>query len=259
MGYKDLTSAEMIAISGDWISADTEAGKLFRATKQLDSVYQFITAAHEGLGASQVVGDSTVERELQALAEKNAELDARHDKLVRCIWKTLNALAEGAKTKARATLYLDTAKAIFPDGASSTQATYAGQAGNAALVEQRLKPEHKEMLAAITTPDGTLAQHVSRWKKRALELGESDKERARLVAQKDAGVTRADAQVARTEWVRAADLLVRTLRMAKLTPAELETLTGPLTKAVERATKRGKGGGEEDPEDGEGGPEGAGV
>lgn len=258
MGYKDLTSAEMTTISGEWVSADTDAGKLFRTTKQLDSVYQFIGAAHEGLGASQVVGDSTLERELQALAEKNAELDARHDKLVRCIWKTLNALAEGAKTKARATLYLDTAKALFPDGASSTQATYAGQAGNAALVDQRLKPEHKELLASINTPDGTLAQHVSRWKKRAHELGESDKERTRLLAQKEAGVTKADAQVARTEWVRAADLLVRTLRMAKLTPEQVETLTGPLTKAVDRASKRGKGGGEEDPEEGEGGTSGEG-
>ena len=254
MGYKDLTSAEMTTLSGDWIAEASEAGKVFRGTKKLSSVYQFIAEAHEGLGASQVVGDSTNERELQALAEKNAELDRRHDALVRCIWKMLNARADGAKTKERAALYLDTAKALFPDGAASTQVSYAAQAGNAELVEKRLKAEHKKLLLEIVTPDGPLSQHVSRWQKRARELGASDQERARLVAQKEAGVSKADAHNARIEWVRAVDVLVKTIRLAKLTPEQVELLTGPLTKAVDRATRRGKGAdGADEPEDGEGG------
>ena len=262
MGYKDLTSAEMIAISGDWLSDDSDAGNLFRKTKKLAAVYQFIADAHEALGSTQVVGDSTLDRELAALAEKNVVLDRKHDALLRCTWKTLNALAEGAKTKARAALYLDTAKALFPGGAASTQASYAAQAGQAELVEKRLTPEHKKLLSEIITPDGPLSQHVSRWQKVARELGESDKERTRLLAQKEVGVTKADAQGARTDWVRAVDVLVKTIRLAKLTPEENELLTGGLTKAVDRATRRGKGGGgEDDPEDegGGGGVGGGGV
>ena len=249
MGYKDLTSAEMTDISGDWVSEKTAAGQLFRETKKLASIYVFIAEAHEGLAAAQVVGSSANDRELQALAEKNVELDRCHDALVRCIWKTLHGLAEGAKTKARAALYLDTAMAIFPDGAASAQKTYAAQAGNAELVEKRLTPEHKQLLSEIVTPDGPLSQHVSRWQKRARELGASDKERTRLLAQKETGVTKMDAQNARTEWVRAVDVFVKTVRLAKLTPEEVETLTGQLTKAVDRATRRGKGpGGSDDDE-----------
>ena len=118
--------------------------------------------------------------------------------------------------------------------------------------EARLTPEHKKLLAEIVTPDGPFAQYVSRWQKLARELGASDKERTRLLAQKGFGATKTDAQNARTEWVRAVDVLVKTIRLAKLTPEQAELLTGPLTKAVDSATRRGKGG-EDEPEEGGGG------
>ena len=45
-------SDDMTTLSGDWLSEESEAGKLFRGTKKLSSVYVFIAEAHEGLASS---------------------------------------------------------------------------------------------------------------------------------------------------------------------------------------------------------------
>lgn len=239
MGLKDLSTAEMLDISGVWLEASTPGGGLIAKTKSLSNLVVFVQEAHDGLSQSQIPAANPNEKKLKELADKNVKLDRRHDAVARCIIRVLGGLAEGAKNSERRELYLDTSAALFPDGLASTQKSYAGQAGNAAEVDKRLEPKHRELLASIVTPDGKLSEHVARWRKRAKELGDSDKERTRLAAEKTDGVTKGDVVEARNQWIRAADVLVRAIPLAKLSEEDALKITQGLTKATDRATRRG--------------------
>ena len=105
-------------------------------------------------------------------------------------------------------------------------------------------------VASVTTPEGSLNDLVGRWRKAARELGDSDKERTRLLEVKPEGATKADMLQARHAWGRAVDVLRRAMPMAKLSDEDTSTILASLTKAEERGKTRGGSGGEASEEEG---------
>ena len=255
MGLMDLTTPEMVDISGAWLDASSTEGKLIARAKGLVPLLAFVREAHEGLVASQVVGENPHAARIKELSQQNVELDREHDRHVRGIISILEGLASLAKTPKRRAAYEAAAHALFPDGPSTAQLSYSAEAGNAAMVDERLSDAHKKTMASITTPEGSLPEIVGRWKKVARALGESDKERTRLMEVKADGTTKSDGIQARNAWIRAVDVFRRAIPMAKLSPEDVTTILATLTKSEERGKNRGGGGGGEEggDESGEGG------
>lgn len=251
MALIDLTSPEMVDISGAWLDASSTAGKAIGRSKSLAPLLTFVREAHEGLTSSQVVGENPHAARIKELAQKNVELDRDHDRLVRGAISLLEALALLAKTPKRRATYESLSVALFPVGPSTAQLSYSAEAGTAAMVDERLTEAHRKTLASVTTPEGSLSDVVGRWKKVARELGESDKERTRLIEVKTTGTTKADGIQARNAWIRAVDVFRRAIPMAKLSEEEQSDILASLSKAEERGKNRGGGGDESGDEGGE--------
>jgi hypothetical protein len=209
MALIDLTSPEMVDISGAWLDTSSTAGKAIARSKGLVPLLLFVREAHEGLTTSQVVGENPHAGRIKELAQQNVELDRDHDRLVRGSISLLDSLALLAKTPKRRAAYESLSVALFPAGASTTQLSYSAEAGTAAMVDERLTEAHRKTLESVTTPEGSLSDVVGRWKKVARALGESDKERTRLLETKAEGTTKADGIQARNAWIRAVDVFRR--------------------------------------------------
>jgi hypothetical protein len=250
MGLMDLTTPEMVDISGAWLDASSTEGKLIARAKGLVPLLAFVREAHEGLVASQVVGENPHAARIKELSQQNVELDREHDRHVRGIISILEGLASLAKTPKRRAAYEAAAHALFPDGPSTAQLSYSAEAGTAAMLDKRLTDAHRKTIASVTTPEGSLNDLVGRWRKAARELGDSDKERTRLLEVKPEGATKADMLQARHAWGRAVDVLRRAIPMAKLSDEDTSTILASLTKAEERGKTRGGSGGEASEEEG---------
>lgn len=255
MALIDLTTPEMVDVSGAWLDAGSPEGKVISRAKGLVPLLMFVREAHEGLLASQVVAENPHAARIKELTQTNTDLDRDHDRHVRGSILLLEALALLAKSDKRRDAYRATSLALFPDGASTTQLSYSAEAGNAAMVDERLSDAHKKTMATIVTPEGSLPEIVGRWKKVARALGESDKERTRLMEVKADGTTKSDGIQARNAWIRAVDVFRRAIPMAKLSAEDVTTILATLTKSEERGKNRGGGGGGEEggDESGEGG------
>ena len=258
MALIDLTSPEMVELSGAWLDEGTAEGKVLARDAALAPLLGFVREAHEALVASQVVGDSPHAERIQELSQRSTELDRQHDALVRGVLRILTGLGDVAKTEKRRAGYEAVAAALFPEGPASALRSYAAQAGSASMVDERLTAAHRQVLESLASPEGTLAELVARWKKVARALGESDNERTRLLEVKASAPSRADHLKARHGWVRAVDVLRRAIALAKLPEADVAMVLANLTKAEARGKGRGAGGGVE-PGEVDGGDAGGGV
>lgn len=239
MALKRLTTAEMVQISDPWTTNGTAARKAIQSVPELAGLLSRVDAAHAALHAARPAPDDP---RLAQLSAEAAELDARHDALVRGVDLVLEGVALLAGQGERAS-ELEAARAVLtPEGLSIVSTTYRNEAGAAALLKSRLPKEAgtKAALASIAVDKKkTLASFVNERIEVAHALGALEDERATLLeapAETNAGATVA----ARNAWIRAVNALVANAELAEL-PAEQNTLLFSALRQVEaKANRRGK-------------------
>lgn len=238
MNLKSLSNAEMIQVTTEWITPKRQANAALREAASTAGLLPLVAAAHQTLEEVEGQTDNGGrEAQLKTLIARLVELDRQHDAYVRRIFGVYTALAEAASSPEQAALYTSTAKAVFPAGLASAQATYKDEAGQALLVDKRLTEEHHATLKAVKTPDGTLAEDVARWKKVAKELGQVETERTRLAAT-PAETKRTDAVAARNAWINAVSTMTSVIDLAAFADETRVLIMAPLEAETAKAARR---------------------
>lgn len=237
MNLKSLSNAEMIHLSADMVTPRREAHAALMASPATAGLVPLVAEAHEALAAIEGrAGNGAREAELRALSERCVELDREHDAYVRRIFGVCEALAEAASSPEQAEAYVAAGKAVFPAGFAAAQASYKDEAGQATLVDKRLTDAHRATLSAISTPDGTLADDLARWKKVAKELGRTENERTRLAAS-PAETKGTDAVAARNAWIAAVSALTQVFELASPSKETRALVLGPLVAETAKARR----------------------
>ena len=99
MALKRLTTAEMVQISGPWTTNGSAAREAIQSIPELAGILPRIDAAQKQLHAARPVPDDP---RAAGLAREAAEIDARHDAVVRGVDRVLEGLLLLAGDTARA-------------------------------------------------------------------------------------------------------------------------------------------------------------
>ncbi|MFO0587688.1 MAG: hypothetical protein U0441_09115 [Polyangiaceae bacterium] len=205
-----------------------------------------VQKAHEGLKKSQAQPQQIPEK-LQEIQKKQAELDKLHDRKGRGSYLVLSGFAELVDDPEMAADILALRDKIFDPaiGLRVLQASYAEEAGEVVLLEERLDDADLSLLKKMPCPKGSLldAHHarVTAGKK----LGSLEHEKNTL--QSDQGsapgeVTMpADVLRARNAWIKAARALVQVLDLDDLDAPTRAKIVSPLEEAERKADSRAAG------------------
>jgi hypothetical protein len=208
MALKKMTVEEMIPVSAPWVSAGNVAHRTIEKIPLLAALLPQLQAAHSAIFAVRV---QTEDPKVQRLSQQEADLDAKHDALVRGIYGSLTMLAQVSSTSDE---LLGLRDLLFPEGAAHTQKTYRGEAGHAALVAARLDANLQARLKAVSLQEKSLLDLVNQWLGVAKQLGDLEEERARL--SQPSSSSAAEINNARLGWVRVANALVANAELAGL-------------------------------------------
>jgi len=239
MALKRLSTAEMVQISGPWVTNGTPARKGLQALPECVGILPRVEEAHKQLhGARPGQGDARA----AAISAEAAEIDARHDAVVRGVDLVLDGIAlllgEGGRARE-----IDAARSILtPEGVSIISTSYRNEAGAAALLASRLgrAPDVTKLLASIVVDKKTtLASFVNERIALGERLGELEDERAqlRLAATESSAVANVNA---RNAWIRAVNALIANAELAGIPPEQDAMLFGALREAKTKANRRGK-------------------
>lgn len=237
MALKTLTTAEMITLSARWTDPRSDAFQAITGIPTAAPVLTHLSAAHAGLLATQPKAPDSAR--LAALSEEAGAIDVRHDTVKRAVEGILAGFAEAAPDAAGAEPLLRLRQIVLPDGLAATQRSYRDEAGEGALLAERLTPGVKDALGKLQTPFGTVLDLVTEGISLAARLGALEDERAKLSQAKPQPPTAADVVTARNKWIRATSALVSMLELHEPEPAMLDKLLGPLRQAEAVADRRG--------------------
>jgi hypothetical protein len=148
---------------------------------------------------------------IRAILQKEGDLDARHDDLVRGIHGAMTAMAPLTADREKLLAVRDK---LLPDGLSHTELSYRGEAGHCAVIASQLDDAMKARLRAITIHKKTLLDLATVWLDTGSQLGQLEDERARLT--EGAPSLGADMQKARLEWMRVMKALMANAKLAEI-------------------------------------------
>ena len=174
MALRRLTVEEMIQFSTPWITEGNAARAAIEKVPLLAALLPQLQGAHSAIFA---VRAQSEDPKVQRLSQQEADIDVKHDNLVRGIFGALTMLAQVSSASDELLRLRDF---LFPEGASHTQKTYRGEAGHAALVGSRLDADMNARLKAISLQEKNLLDLVEEWLGVAKQLGDLEEERARL-------------------------------------------------------------------------------
>jgi hypothetical protein len=238
MALKRLTTAEMVQISGPWTTNGSPVRKVIQSIPELAGVLPKLDAAHKQLHAARPAEEDPRVGEIVLEA---AEVDARHDAVVRGVDLVLEGLAFLAGDSPRSREIEAARGVLTPDGVKVIATSYRNEAGAAALLESRLGSEAgvKALLASIVVDKKkTLTTFVNERIELAEKLGALEDERAKLLT---APTASGAANVsARNGWIRAVNALLANAELAELPPEQSADLFGALRQAEAKADRRGK-------------------
>jgi hypothetical protein len=198
-----------------------------------------IEAAHQGLLRSRPAPPTGSGDELAAILEKQARLDALHDRKMRGAIALLDALADIADDAQDAERYRALRDHLCPDGIEGTAKSYAEEAGAARLLPGRLDESDGKLLQKIAIPGGKLADVVEAWTDAAEVLGALEAKKEGLSRQPEAGQGRADVVRAKQQWIRVARALETNILLSGAAEEAMNAILGPLYEAEVKADRRG--------------------
>ena len=232
MALKRMTVEEMIQLSTPWVTAGNVARTAIEKVPLLAALLPQLQSAHSAIFAVRAQAEDP---KVQRLSQQEAEVDAKHDALVRGIYGSLSMLAQ---VSANADELLRLRDLLFPEGAAHTQKTYRGEAGHAALVASRLDASAQARLKAVSLQEKNLLDLVNEWLGVAKQLGDLEEERARLSPPSSS--TAAEINNARLGWVRVVNALVANADLVGLDGDTDRLLFSALRAAERTADGRGK-------------------
>jgi len=232
MALKWLTAEEMVAISAAWVVADQAGRAAIEKIPLLAVLLPNLEKVHDDLVALR----SKEPPNVAAISQKELEVDAKHDALVRGMVGTLTMLAPISDDREELLAIRDK---LFPEGASHTQLSYRGEAGHAAVIAAQIDDAMKARLKAIAVHKKTMFDLVTAWIETGKQLGQLEEDKARLGGNSPS--LGAELQTARTAWLRMAKALLSNAKLAEIDSATDQVLFSPLRKAEQAAESRAHG------------------
>lgn len=199
MALNRLTTAEMVNLIKAWTQAGHPVRNALERSLGLAPLVPRVIEAYDALITAQRMG---LTQTLTELSAAQTALDARHDSFARCINSVLDAYIHMALARGDVALARELGSLrdfLFPDGLRVITYSYREEAGQADLLASRMTQEHRNLLARIPMPGGTLLDIVNEWLRAGSALGELEDRRS-------------DTQVpsrrksmfdARAKWIRA--------------------------------------------------------
>lgn len=233
MALVRLTVEEMVQLSAPWVTADDPAHTIMLSVPLMAALLPGVEAAHQLIMSMIPAAESPKFKELSAA---EAELDVRHDTLVRGIYGGLSSMA---LISAHGAELLSLRDLLLPEGLQHTQKTYRGEAGYAALLASRLDADTRQRLAAVKLHDQTLEALVDEWLNIAGQLGALEQQKAQLVG--PTGNTALEISQARYGWVRVVKALLANAELAQINDEQDRVLFAALRAAELTADRRKRG------------------
>jgi hypothetical protein len=248
MALRDLPTPTMIGLAAGWLDPK-QARKEIEALPSAAGLLPKIEEANRRLLETQPTGNAgKAPPELGALRAEQAELDGVHDKKTRGVYHALTAFADLAEDEEQAASYLALRDKLVPpeQGLRVIQVSYRQEAGEAALVEQRLTDADRALLKKLPMPGGKLIDAHEARVEAAQRLGALEDQRAKIEAKEaDAStIKQGDALRARNGWIKAVRALVSAIDLDEPADTVRKRILGPLDEAERaagrRASKAGK-------------------
>jgi hypothetical protein len=255
MSSRNLTNAEMIALSAAWLDASRHR-PVFLATPLLAILLPSIETAHQGVVSvtpDAVVEASAAARELSETQLQAVSTDRTHDRKGGGSLDVLDAALQLADTEREAEPLRRVRARLFPEGAQVFGQSYLAEAGNAERVAKELDdPTVRSVLAAITVvPGRTLLDEVRAFVQAGRDLGVLETRKAMLTAtvadegpgNDNTASTRADSAAARSAWIQTVHAMKANAKLlhgedaARFAPV-LRELDVALAKVAARAARR---------------------
>jgi hypothetical protein len=239
MALKDLTTPTMLSVLDTWLDPKRALPKI-KSLSRSSALLPDLASVRDGLQDSHAVNDR-IAPELQKLQVAAGERDSDHDRKARGLDKIVDGLRELVDDPDLAEkLGALRGQILGPKGLLVISSSFTDEAQNAKLVDKRLTPESKALLAEVTVLDRTLGDWVKDWQRVAKELGKIEAERTALETKAAAAVRPSDAVRARNKAIRTMNAFLSMLDLDD--PAEdlRAELLGPLDVALTKAEKRGK-------------------
>ena len=230
----------MVGISGAWLDPQKDR-PLLEKLPHVQGLVPPLEKAHQNLLLLQASPEpASLTAALSQLQEDAADDDATHDSKARGGFGMLGDLAELANDPAARSVYIQLRDKMYPNGLRVVQLSYAEEAGEVELVEQRLTKEDRDLLASIPSPDGNLLKSHELRVAAGRRLGEFERKRAEIFSKIDGTtvVKGPDVTKARNAWLRATRALVFVLELEDLDADTKKRLIGPLTDACDKIAKR---------------------
>lgn len=237
MALKSLSTGEMVTVARGW----TEPGPAHDAVQVRPALAAFLPKFSRvlvGIVAANRAADGAHAATLDALAAEATTVDAVHDAAVIATHRYLEALAEISGDGS----LLELLAVLLPQGRAHARLSFRGEAGEAALLTERLaaNPALKKRLKEIPVLKGNLWSTVEQWLTAAKRLGQIEAERAQLLHADSDQATRADGVKARNEWVRTVHALRAVAETEELGEATYTLIFGTLDATEAAATRRAK-------------------
>jgi hypothetical protein len=210
-----LNARAMLGISEPWVKPGPIRATL-EADTLLSALLPSIEKAHHELSTAQrAMGQ--VEARLQEIITELGELDALHDRLARALFYGLEYAINATDDPSRAQACERARTQLQPEGLRIVNVSYLETAGNASMVENRMTPEIRAILASIHVDGTTLLDIAERWISTAKHMGKFVKERAILSGETDdSGVSAAKLRSLRIAWIRAVRALETNIEFSQL-------------------------------------------
>lgn len=235
-----LLPDEMLGISAPLVTPGPESKAypiISKYDEELRAPYKRLSAAHAALSSAM---QSTKEDRLEAIIDAQAQIDLRHDGIIRGCWAFFDAIAELAGGEAGASI-LGLRGYLIPDGLSSQNKTYGGQAGQAEQLAARLTPDVRQRTDGFVIGEGAnakkLTAYLDEWIALGRQLNTYEAERSALESGPSEG---AALHQARLDWTRAMNAMVSNAEMAGFTQVEMALVFGALQTAERKADERAR-------------------
>ena len=240
MAAKNLNSEEMVQISAGWLDPQNDGHQAILLVPVLQSSLSLINEAH--LGVLPLVKPPQNDR-LAAIMILEAELDVRHDSIIRGTHGALTAMAElvGGYDGNELIALRD---ALIPDGPPSMLKSYRAEATQAAQLDERLTSATRTRTDAVRIGEGASAKSLTafldEWIALGKQLGALEDEKGRIEAATGEAVTGATFLTARNFWVRVVNAMVANAELADIDQDKMGTVFGPLWNAEKKADERAR-------------------
>lgn len=237
---QNLTPPEMIAVTEQW-TGPLKSG--FMTITEITPLYTRVEEDHLSLLDARNSG--TAESLLRSLNEQADSLDTRHDHLQRALHFGLRSAKEAllGLTPANTTLAAainDAQEALLPNGLEVVNATYEGEAGNAAQMVKLGQTKYADVLVKVPIAGNVTALDiVNEIGKVGAALGETEQKKSVAAAAAETeAVTPSEVRKRMRAWASTIELVLGALDRSKGDADVIRQLRRPVEDAVEKARTR---------------------